>query len=162
MGEILRSAYARRLVNQHQVVLRSKALRMHQWGISLPGACEGLCHWRGNIEPLVETLSTCLATLSGRAYVWHYAHISRRPRPGLNGSTSLTRSPLSLLEPRSPPTGERNSRAMCWALSRARWSWVMRETPIPGELFSNSLDAKVVCDEGFVEDGHLFVRPWSL
>ena len=25
---------------------------MHQWGISLLGACEGLCHWRGTIEPL--------------------------------------------------------------------------------------------------------------
>ena len=26
---------------------------MHQWGISLPGACEGLCHWRGTVEPMV-------------------------------------------------------------------------------------------------------------
>ena len=39
-------------VNQHQVTLRSKVLRMHQWGISLPGACEGLCRWRGTIETL--------------------------------------------------------------------------------------------------------------
>ena len=41
MAELLRSTYAKRLVNQHQVILRSKVLRMHQWGISLPGACEG-------------------------------------------------------------------------------------------------------------------------
>ena len=34
MGELLRSAHAKQLVNQHQVVLRSKALRMHQRGIS--------------------------------------------------------------------------------------------------------------------------------
>ena len=46
MRELLRSAHAKRLVNQHQVTLRSKVLRMHQWGISLTGACEGLCHWR--------------------------------------------------------------------------------------------------------------------
>ena len=52
MGELLRSAYAKRLVNQHQVTLRSKVLRMHLWGFSLPGACEGLCHWRGTIGPL--------------------------------------------------------------------------------------------------------------
>ena len=26
---------------------------MHRWGISLPGACEGLCHWHGTIQPLV-------------------------------------------------------------------------------------------------------------
>ena len=44
MGELLRSAYAKQLVFQHQVSLRSKVLRMHQWGISLPGACECLCH----------------------------------------------------------------------------------------------------------------------
>ena len=43
-SELLRSAYAKQLVNQHQVVLRSKALRMHQWSISLPGACEALWH----------------------------------------------------------------------------------------------------------------------
>ena len=47
MGELLRSAYAKRLVNQHQLTHRSKVLRMHQRGTSLPGACEGLCHWRG-------------------------------------------------------------------------------------------------------------------
>ena len=54
MGELLRSASAKRLVNQHQVILRSKILRMHQ-GISLPGACEGLCHWRGTIEPVAAS-----------------------------------------------------------------------------------------------------------
>ena len=162
MGEFLCSANARRLVNQHHVVLRSKALRMHQWGISLPGACAGLCHWRGTIEPLVATLSTCLATPSGPISAPPCAPTSLRLLPGPSGSTSLALSPLSLLEPRSPPTGERNSRAMCWAPSRARWSWVTRETPTPGELFSNSLDAKVVCDEVFVDDGQLFVRPWSL
>ena len=37
MGEFLRSAYAKRLVNQHHVLLRSKVLRMHRWGISLLG-----------------------------------------------------------------------------------------------------------------------------
>ena len=53
MGEFLRSAYAKRLVNLSQVHLRTKTLRMHQWGVNLPGACEALCHWRGTIEPLV-------------------------------------------------------------------------------------------------------------
>ena len=53
MGEFLRSAYAKRLVNVAQVHLRSKTLQMHQWGVHLPGACEALCHWRGTIEPLV-------------------------------------------------------------------------------------------------------------
>ena len=53
MGEFLRSAYAKRLVNLSQVHLRTKTLHMHQWGVNLPGACEALCHWRGTIEPLV-------------------------------------------------------------------------------------------------------------
>ena len=42
MGELLRSANAKRLVNQHQVIPRSKVVRMHQWSMSLPRACEGL------------------------------------------------------------------------------------------------------------------------
>ena len=53
MGEFLRSAYAKRLVNLSQVHLRTKTLHVHQWGANLPGACEALCHWRGTIEPLV-------------------------------------------------------------------------------------------------------------
>ena len=28
-------------------VVETWALRMHQWCIDLPGACEALCHWRG-------------------------------------------------------------------------------------------------------------------
>ena len=76
MGELLLSAYAKRLVNQHQVILRSKVLRMHQWGISLPGACEGLCHWRatiellaanGTLEPLVAA-DLDLVNMFGNAY----------------------------------------------------------------------------------------------
>ena len=53
MGEFLRSAYAKRLVNLSQVHLRTKTLHVHQWVVNLPGACEALCHWRGTIEPLV-------------------------------------------------------------------------------------------------------------
>ena len=34
-------------------LLRSKVLRMHHCGISLPGACEGLCHRRGTIQSMV-------------------------------------------------------------------------------------------------------------
>ena len=51
--QIARSAYAKQLVNQHQVVLRRKALRMLQWGISLPVACEASWHQRGTIKPMV-------------------------------------------------------------------------------------------------------------
>ena len=49
IGELLRSAYAK----QHQVKLRTKALHVHQWSVSLPDACEALCRWRGTIEPMV-------------------------------------------------------------------------------------------------------------
>ena len=40
-------------MNVAQVHLRTKTLHMQQWSVSLPGACEALCHWRGTIEPLV-------------------------------------------------------------------------------------------------------------
>ena len=49
-------------MNQHLVVLRSKALRMHQRITSLPGACEALCHWRGTTEPMAaNTLEPLVA-----------------------------------------------------------------------------------------------------
>ena len=38
MEELFRSTYGKRLVNQHQVILHSKVLRM----LCLAGACEGL------------------------------------------------------------------------------------------------------------------------
>ena len=53
MGEFLHSAFAKRLVIQHQVILRSKVLRVHQCGISQLGGCEGLYHRRDTIEPKV-------------------------------------------------------------------------------------------------------------
>ena len=59
MGELLRSAYAKRLVNQHQVVLRSKALCVRQWGISLPGACAS------GAAPLSPWWRTVLGTAGG-------------------------------------------------------------------------------------------------
>ena len=55
----------KQLVNQHQVILQSKVLRMRQWGISLPGACERLCHWRGTIEPMAADLD--LVNMFGNA-----------------------------------------------------------------------------------------------
>ena len=26
----------------------------HQWGLSVPGACESLCHWRGVVEDMAK------------------------------------------------------------------------------------------------------------
>ena len=100
MGELLCSAHAKRLVNQHQVVFRSKALRMHQWRISLLGAC--WCHWRGTIEPMVpngslEPLVAAdldLVNMFGNTEWPRCARISWRSRPGPNGSTRMTLSPL--------------------------------------------------------------------
>ena len=113
MGELLRSACAKRLVNQHQVTLRSEVLRSHRWGTSLPGACEGLCHWRGTMEPLVANgtleplvaadLDPCLATPSGPASAKPSAHTSWKPQPGLSGNTKPTLSPPSPRELPSPP-----------------------------------------------------------
>ena len=42
MGEFLRSAYAKRLVNLSQVHLRTKTLRMHQWGGQPAGGVRSL------------------------------------------------------------------------------------------------------------------------
>ena len=60
MGELLPSAYVKRFVNQHQVILRSNILRIHQWASACPalvrasaaGAIEPLAA-NGTLEPLV-------------------------------------------------------------------------------------------------------------
>ena len=171
MGELLRSAYAERLVNQQQVVLRSKALRMHQCGISLLGACERRCHRRGTIEPMVANgslelvaaiwnLLTCLATLSGRASVRLCARISQRPWPGPLGGTSLT---LVISLPTGATFATNRGAEQGDVLGTIQSALVLgraRDTSL-GEFFSSSLKAKGVCDVWFVEDGHVFARPWS-
>ena len=82
MGEFLRSAYAKRLVNLAQVHLRTKTLHMHQWGVNLPGACEALCHWRGTIELLVlnGTLEPLVAADLDLVNMFGNAEWPRHPR----------------------------------------------------------------------------------
>ena len=52
MGEFLRSAYAKRLVNPVSGASAHQDSAHAPVGcLTLPGACEALCHWRGTIEP---------------------------------------------------------------------------------------------------------------
>ena len=50
MGEVVRSSYAKRHVKKYAKPIRRAMTAEHQWGLSVPGACEGLCHWRGTVE----------------------------------------------------------------------------------------------------------------
>jgi hypothetical protein len=50
VGEVLRSTTAKRLLQANAPKLRPKLVRMRQWGISLPGGCESLIHWRTTVE----------------------------------------------------------------------------------------------------------------
>ena len=67
---------------------------------------------------------------------------------------------LSPLVPHSPPTTA-PSTVTCCAPSKARWSWRMRETLTWANIHLQALEAKAVCKEWFVDNGQLFVRPWS-
>ena len=148
MGEFLRSAYAKRLVNLSQVHLRTKTLYMHQWGVNLPGACEALCHWRGTIEPLVlngtiEPLVAAdldLVNMFGNAECPIFAPlcalISLRRRLGPNGSISPTLLPHCPPDVSSPLIAAQ-SRATYLAPSRALLSWRrVRVAPAGLPLFS--------------------------
>jgi hypothetical protein len=55
VGEVLRAAAAKRLLNRSAGKLRKVFLQMHQWGISIPGGAEALTHWRD----LAESASKC-------------------------------------------------------------------------------------------------------
>ena len=138
MGELLRSACAKRLVNQHQVVIRSMVLRMHQWCISQPGASEGLCHWRGAIEPTVAngTLEPLVAAdldlvnMFGNAKWPCIRQALRAHFPEASAWTEWQHQSESVTSLTSPPIREL-CRVMCWSLGkRATRIWVS-SSPTP-------------------------------
>ena len=140
---------------------------MHQRGISLPGACEGLCHWRGTIEPLAangtpEPLVAAdlnLVNMFGNAEWPRIREALRTHFPEAAAWTEWNIKVFSLQELFSSPTGE-PSRVTCFALSRVCWCRGKRAMHL-GEFLSNPIEDKGVCDEWFVNDGQVFVRPFQ-
>ena len=55
MGEFLRSSYAKRYGKKYGPLCRRRFRQEHQWAVSVPGACEALCHWRSTVEELART-----------------------------------------------------------------------------------------------------------
>ena len=173
MGEFLRSAYAKRLVNLSQVHLRTKTLHMHQWGVNLPGACEALCHWRGTIEPLVlnGTLEPLVAAdldlvnMFGNAE-WpairgalrtHFAEASAWTE-WQHQSDSVTTLPFgrAFSTDRGAEQGD-----VLGTIQSALVLGDARETQLQ-DFLSTPIEQKGVCDEWFVDDGQCFVRPTHL
>ena len=170
MGEFLRSAYAKRLVNLSQVHLRTKTLRMHQWGVNLPGACEALCHWRGTIEPLVlngtiEPLVAAdldLVNMFGNAEWPHIRAALRTHFPEASSwtewqhqSNSVTTLPsgCEFSTDRGAEQGDvLGTIQSALVLGDARASHLQ-------DFLSSPFEQKGVCDEWFVDDGQCFVRP---
>ena len=170
MGEFLRSAYAKRLVNLSQVHLRTKTLRMHQWGVNLPGACEALCHWRGTIEPLVlngtiEPLVAAdldLVNMFGNAEWPRIRAALRTHFPEASSwtewqhqSDSVTTLPsgCEFSTDRGAEQGDvLGTIQSALVLGDARASHLQ-------DFLSSPFEQKGVCDEWFVDDGQCFVRP---
>ena len=50
VGEVLRSAAAKRTLRKHEQTLLPTLIRMRQYGVSLPGGAEALAHWRATVE----------------------------------------------------------------------------------------------------------------
>ena len=170
MGEFLRSAYAKRLVNLTQVHLRTKTLHMHQWGVNLPGACEALCHWRGTIEPLVlnGTLEPVVAgdldlvNMFGNAEWPDIRAALRTHFPEASAwtewqhqSDSVTTLPSSraFSTDRGAEQGD-----VLGTIQSALVLGDARETHMQ-DFLSTPFEQKGVCDEWFVDDGQCFVRP---
>ena len=170
IGEFLRSAYAKRLVNLAQVHLRTKTLHMHQWGVSLPGACEALCHWRGTIEPLVlnGTLEPLVAAdldlvnMFGNAEWPHIRAALRTHFPEASSwtewqhqSDSVTTLPCgrTFSTDRGAEQGD-----VLGTIQSALVLGDARETHLQ-DFLSTPFEQKGVCDEWVVDDGQCFVRP---
>ena len=54
MGEIIRSSFSKRMAKRYAAPIRRAMAEEHQWGISIPGACEALSHWRSTVEDLAR------------------------------------------------------------------------------------------------------------
>ena len=132
---------------------------MRQWSLSLPGACEGPCHWRGTIEPLAANgmLEPLVSANLDLVKVFGNAE----------GSLSLDRvatpSRLRHLPPhrcqlRHQPGGEQGD--VLGTVQSALVLGQARDAHL-GEFLSNPLEAKGVCDEWFVEDWKVFIRPFQ-
>ena len=52
VGEFLRSTVCKRMLAQDGRKLVPIFLRMHQWGVQMPGGAEALVHWRSTVETL--------------------------------------------------------------------------------------------------------------
>ena len=170
MGEFLRSAYAKRLVNLSQVHLRTKTLHMHQWGVNLPGACEALCHWRGTIEPLVlnGTLEPLVAAdldlvnMFGNA---EWPHIRAALRTHFPEASSWTEWQHQSNSVTTLPSGREFSTDrgaeqgdVLGTIQSALVLGDARESHLQ-DFLSTPFEQKGVCDEWFVDDGQCFVRP---
>ena len=170
MGEFLRSAYAKRLVNVSQVHLRTKTLHMHQWGVNLPGACEAFCHWRGTIEPLVlnGTLEPLVAAdldlvnIFGNA---EWPHIRAALRTHFPEASSWTEWQHQSNSVTTLPSGREFSTDrgaeqgdVLGTIQSALVLGDARESHLQ-DFLSSPFEQKGVCDEWFVDDGQCFVRP---
>ena len=52
MGDILTSTFGKCLAKKGATIIRIEIVEKHQWGLSLSGACESLCHWRATIDAM--------------------------------------------------------------------------------------------------------------
>ena len=146
MGELPHSVIVKQLANHQQVDLRSKTLRVRQWGISLPGACEALCHWRGtteatvangSLEPLVVA-DLDLVNMFGNAEWPRIRQVLRTHFPEASAWTDWQHQSDSITSLSTEATFATNRGAEqgdVLAPSRARWSWATRETPTRGQVF---------------------------
>ncbi len=168
MGELLRTCYAKRFAKKHMPKLRKGFRQAHQWGIGVPGACEGLVHWRGTVEELaiegviepVVAVDVDLVNMFGNAEwpqiraalqddldeilawtEWHH----EEPAVTVLPSGMEFRSDCGAEQ--GDPFGSVQA-GRCLGAARPRWA-------------SQDNGAAVVgaCDEWFIDDGQAFVRP---
>ena len=145
---------------------------MNQWGISLPGACEGFCHRRGTIEPpavngTLEPLVAAdldLVNMFGNAEWPRIRQALRTHLPEALGWTEWQHQADTVTSLPTGATFATNLGAeqgdVLGTVQSALELGQARDAHL-GEFLSNPLEAKGVCDEWFVGDGQVFVRPFQ-
>ena len=155
---------ARKMASRHPSIFASSCGR-HTPNL---GACEGLRHWRGTIEPLAAD-GTIEKLVASDLDLVNMLSNAEWPRIRLALRTHFPFA--SAIKPTSsPPSSTGATSATNWGAEQGGVLGTIQSALVLGQareahldaFLSNTIEDKGVCDEWFVDDGQVFARPSSL
>ena len=168
MTEVVRSSFGKRYVKQYAKQIRCAMAEEHQWGLSVPGACESLCHWRGTVEDMAragEIQPVVIADLDQVNMFGNAEWDSIRQSIDSNLSEIMGWTTWTHMKPSEVvlPSGECIEMDRGAAQGDAFGSYQAASTQAQSRrMWSRESDGslrKGACDEWYIDDGQLVIQP---